>query len=113
MSFKIPARYELKKKHLMSKEMCSIKVQETIKQLPWNNFWYNADDKTDKESDEIKDYFDHKTHGTMMTFAERIRIYIGETEILVKSECLFPAQFLDFGKNKKNVNDFFEIFDKL
>ncbi len=101
MAFQIPARYELRKKHQMSKEACEAIVLKTLQQLEWIEIGY------------LKDAFDYRSRGTMLTFAERIKVYVGPTEILVKSECLFPGQFLDFGKNKKNIIDFFKIFDQL
>ena len=106
MAFNIPARYELKKKHLMTKEACAEKVVATLGTLPWLPIGFLKD---------TPEYivYDYKSKGSMLTFAERIIIYIGATEILVKSECLFPAQFIDFGKNKRNVNDFFKAFNSL
>lgn len=104
MILKIPARFEIKKKHLMTKATCAVKVQKIIEELEWLEIGFLKD---------TEDYivFDYKTRGSMLTFAERIKIYIGNTEILVKSECLFPSQFIDFGKNRRNVNNFFKLFD--
>jgi len=106
MKLNIPAKYELRKKHLMTKEECAEKVALALEKSPWLpiSFLKNTD---------AYHVYDYKSKGTMLTFAERIIIYIGETEILVKSECLFPAQFIDFGKNKKNVLLFLKIFDQL
>lgn len=100
MALGLPAYHSEKRKHLMDKASCEAKVQAVIDSLPWFKIGY------------LENAFDYRTQGTMLTFAERITIYVGETEILVKSECLFPAQFLDFGKNKKNVALFFEKFNE-
>jgi hypothetical protein len=60
-----------------------------------------------------KEALDFKTKGTAMTLSERILIYIGKIEILAHSECLFPTQFIDFGKNKKNVEAFWQEYERL
>lgn len=100
MALGLPAYHEVRKKHLLgSKAACEAKVEKVLLQLPWIKIGF------------MPDAFDYRTPGTMLTFAERVLIYVGETEILVKSKCLFPAQFLDFGKNKRNVEEFFDFFD--
>ncbi|MCB0509701.1 MAG: hypothetical protein H6579_05820 [Chitinophagales bacterium] len=96
----IPARYEQRELHALDQEKCKQLVEESLKKLPWKEIGY------------LKDAYDYKTFGSMLTYGERIRIYVGKTEILVISECLFPAQFIDFGKNKKNVKSFFDIFEQ-
>lgn len=102
MAIGLPAYHQEKRKHgLANKEACEAIVQAAIDELPWIKIGY------------IKEAFDYRTRGTILTFAERILVYVGETEIFVKSACLFPGQFIDFGKNKRNVNDFFETFDRL
>ena len=56
---------------------------------------------------------DFKTLGSSaLTLGERILVYVGETELYIKSACLNPAQFLDFGKNKRNIETFFELFNE-
>lgn len=84
----------------MDKISCEAKVQNVLDSLPWIKIGF------------LENAFDYRTQGSMLTFAERINIYVGATEILVKSECLFPAQFLDFGKNERNVALFFEKFNE-
>lgn len=101
MAIGLPAYHEVRKKHGLTKSICEEKVRQTIAQLPWIEIGY------------IKEAFDYRTKGTMMTFAERILVYVGETEILITSTCLFPAQFLDFGKNERNVKEFFDIYNNL
>jgi hypothetical protein len=99
MAIGLPAYHEERRKHLMSKAACEACVEKTLEQLPWLKIGF------------MPDAFDYRSQGTMLTFAERILIYVGETEILVKSTCLFPGQFLDFGKNRKNVEEFFQYFE--
>ncbi|MDC3209635.1 hypothetical protein OAT96_02710 [Chitinophagales bacterium] len=101
MAIGLPAFHEVRKKHGMLKTDCEAIVKDALASLPWIEIGY------------MKDAFDYRTQGTMLTFAERILIYVGETEILVKSTCLFPAQFLDFGKNKRNIDTFFTQFNDL
>jgi hypothetical protein len=60
-----------------------------------------------------KKALDFKTNGTAMTLSERVLVFVGNTEMKIHSECLFPTQFLDFGKNKKNVEAFWKEYEKL
>lgn len=101
MALGFPAYHQVRKKHQLDKAKCEAKVAAALEQLPWTEIGY------------IKNAFDYRTPGSMMTFAERVVIYVGETEILVKSSCLFPAQFLDFGKNENNISQFFEVYNKV
>lgn len=100
MALGFPAYHQVRKKHGINKGLCQAKVEKALKVLPWIEIGY------------IKEAYDYRTRGSMMTFAERVVIYVGETEILVKSSCLFPAQFLDFGKNERNVELFFTVYNK-
>lgn len=54
---------------------------------------------------------DYKTTGGVMTNGERFYINITETEIILRSECLFMSQFIDFGKNKANVEKFWTVYE--
>ncbi len=54
---------------------------------------------------------DFKTKGTLLTSGERIYVNITETEIIIRSECVFFSQIIDFGKNKTNVEAFWTAFD--
>lgn len=99
MALGLPAYHQVRKKHLLTKASCEARVEATLEKLPWIKIGY------------MPNAYDYRTQGTMLTFAERVLIYVGETEILVKSSCLFPGQFLDFGKNRKNVEEFFHYFN--
>ncbi|MFT4970014.1 MAG: hypothetical protein ACI9O4_001766 [Chitinophagales bacterium] len=101
MAIGLPAYHEERRKHGSTKERCEEQVRQTLSRLPWIEIAY------------LKEAFDYRTGGTILTHAERIIVYVGNTEILVKSACLNPAQFLDFGKNKKNVVEFFKKYDNL
>ena len=54
---------------------------------------------------------DYKTTGGILTSGERLYINITETEIILRSECIFMSQFLDFGKNKANIDRFWEAYE--
>ncbi len=56
---------------------------------------------------------DYKMLGTLLTSGERIYVNITDTEIIVRSECLFPTRIFDFGKNKSNIVEFWKAFDNL
>lgn len=56
---------------------------------------------------------DYKTIGTILTTGERIYVNITDTEIIIRSECLFPTRIVDFGKNKANIALFWEEYEKL
>lgn len=55
---------------------------------------------------------DYKTTGGVMTTGERFYVNVTDTEIILRSECLNRAQFLDFGKNKYNVEKFWLAYDE-
>lgn len=44
----------------------------------------------------------------LLSWGEKITIQVEEGAITVKSECVYPLQLIDWGKNKKNVKRFFE-----
>jgi len=54
---------------------------------------------------------DYKTVGSVLTTGERIYVNITETEIIIRSECLFPTRIFDFGKNKSNIAEFWKYFE--
>jgi hypothetical protein len=41
------------------------------------------------------------------SYGENISVQAGDGTVDVRSECLFPTQLVDWGKNKRNVNRFF------
>lgn len=104
MAIGFPAKYSIKKLHSCSMQQAYNLALGAVEQTGWKEVGFLKDTNTYK-------VLDYKTIGSLLTFAERIKIYIGKTEILVVSECLFPAQFLDFGKNKRNVDAFYHLFD--
>jgi hypothetical protein len=44
------------------------------------------------------------------SYGENVSIQVGDTAstVDVRSECLWPTQFIDWGKNKRNVTRFFQ-----
>lgn len=54
---------------------------------------------------------DYKTQGTYLTMGERIYVNITPTEIIIRSECLLITQFIDFGKNKRNIDNFWKEYE--
>lgn len=101
MAFGFPAYHTVRFMHKTSKADCERKVAAALKQLPWKEIGY------------IERGFDYRSVGTMLTFGERILIFVGENELYIKSFCFFPGQFLDFGKNKQNVSLFLEKYESI
>ena len=56
---------------------------------------------------------DYKTTGGMLMNGERIYVNITDSEIIIRSECLFPTRVIDFGKNKSNIELFWIEYDLL
>ena len=57
------------------------------------------------------EYIYAKVIGSALTLGERIIFQIRDSQLAIRSECHNPFQFLDFGKNKKNVLQFVEALD--
>jgi hypothetical protein len=50
------------------------------------------------------------TRLSLWSWTEKIDIKVGDMgSVMVKSECSLPSQFIDWGKNKRNVNKFFKM----
>lgn len=56
---------------------------------------------------------DYNSLGSILTSGERIYVNITESEIIIRSECIFITRIFDFGKNKANVNEFWEAYDSI
>lgn len=54
---------------------------------------------------------DYQTMGTILTSGERFYVNITDSEIIVRSECLFFTRIFDFGKNKANIEEFWLAFE--
>ncbi len=99
MTFSIPAKYETRISHGLTKTRCNKAIAATLKELPWVKIGF------------LKNAYDYKTlSSSLLVLGERIVIYVGDKELYIKSSCLNPAQFLDFGKNKKNITLFLKLF---
>jgi hypothetical protein len=49
---------------------------------------------------------------SLLSWGEKIGIYIYQDgTVQVRSECSFPVQWFDWGRNKKNVSQFFAWFE--
>ena len=48
-----------------------------------------------------------------MTLGELCKIQFDTTQYVIESRCILFTQFLDFGKNKKNVKSFLSIVNAL
>lgn len=101
MAFGFPAYHNEKIKHHLTKEQAEEIAKQAVENLGYTEL--GVHDKA----------LDYKSLGTPMTLAERILIFVGNTEIRFHSECLNPAQFLDFGKNKRNVEKILAEFLRL
>lgn len=100
MAFGLPPKYELKIKHGLTKKECEAKVQATFDTL---DFYKVAHEKN---------AFDYRTKNGIMTMGERFLVYVGETEMLIISKSINPGQFIDFGRNKQNVDFFMSTYHK-
>jgi len=98
MAFGIPPKYELRIKHGLTKKSCEKKVQKALDALAYLKVGHE------------KNAFDYRTRNGIMTMGERFLVYVGETEMLVISKSINPGQFIDFGRNKQNVERFMEVY---
>lgn len=99
MAFGFPAYYKDRKTLTLSPEATKAIALEILKEFEWTDIGIHPF------------AFDYKTTGGVMTNGERLYINVTETEIILRSECLFMSQFLDFGKNKANIDRFWEAYD--
>ena len=101
MAFGFPAYYKDRKNLKFSTDKTKNIVLKVLEILGWQEIGLHP-------------YaLDYKTIGTMLTTGERVYINITDTEIIIRSECLFPTRIIDFGKNKFNINKFWAEYDKL
>lgn len=67
--------------------------------------------------DIIDGIIDFKIGMSLLSFGEKFRITITEienkvTEVTVGSQAAVAIQIIDWGKNKGNINDFFELLSE-
>ena len=63
-----------------------------------------------KIRDEETVYF--KTKINFSSYGENVEIRLCDNLISINSKCSFPFQFVDWGKNKKNVIELVNLFEK-
>lgn len=56
---------------------------------------------------------DYVTPGAILATGERIYVNITDSEIIIRSECIFFTRIVDFGKNKANIDAFWKIYDRI
>lgn len=101
MAIGFPAYHIDKRKHLTTQDIARKVAEEVLIEMNCMHFGYH------------QEALDYKTIGSSaLSLGERILVFTGPTEILLKSECLNPAQFLDFGKNKRNSTTFYAMFEE-
>ena len=99
MAFGLPAFYKDRKTLKLSQEETKAIALEILKEFEWTEIGLHPF------------AFDYKTTGGLLTAGERLYINVTETEIILRSECIFMSQFLDFGKNKANIDRFWEAYE--
>ena len=99
MAFGLPAFFKDRKTLKKSPEETKILATEILKSFEWTEIGLHPF------------ALDYKTTGGVMTNGERFYINITEKEIILRSECLFMSQFVDFGKNKANINKFWVVYE--
>lgn len=101
MAFGFPAYYQ----QIVSTAQASAAVIEGIKKSLTALQW--------KLNDEDENYLSAKCGASEFTLGERIEFDVREDFFAIRSHCLNPLQFVDFGKNKKNVESFLATFHQL
>lgn len=101
MAFGFPAYHSETRNLVVSPDITWDLAEQALKNAGFKDLGYH--DKA----------LDYKTQGTAMTLSERVLVFIGFKEMKVNSECIFPGQFIDFGKNKRNVEVFWKEYDIL
>lgn len=101
MAIGLPAYYKDRKVLKFSKNITKEIALEVINNLGWQEIGLHP-------------YaLDYKTGGTMLTAGERVYINITDSEIIIRSECMFISQIIDFGKNKSNTQLFWNEYQKV
>jgi hypothetical protein len=103
MAFGFPAYHESTRKFDLKSAVLAAAVENALSDLGWQ-FKRGA----------YSTQFDARTGFSVWSYAgERITIQIGEGgDIWVRSECTSPIQCLDWGKNRKNVDRFFNVLSQ-
>lgn len=107
----LPAFHRIKLLHRSDPDTVRAAVQSISEAEGWKPLRRLMLISVEERDDDDPYTFDLKTiSSSPLTFGERIYIKIGETEVYVLSECLNPAQIIDFGRNRRIVE---HILDQL
>lgn len=100
MAINFPAFFKDRRNLVLGQEATKILVLEVLTELEWEEIGLHP-------------YaLDYRTKGTILTPGERIYVNITDSEIILRSECMNLTQFLDFGKNKANISEFWLKYEK-
>jgi hypothetical protein len=99
MAFGFPAKHQEVFSWDHDEEMLFDMVERSLERLQWN--------LTNQKGDMIY----AKTPTGSVTLGERIIIQVAQPRVAIRSECFIPTQILDFGKNKRNTEDFFDMME--
>ncbi|MGB1019338.1 MAG: hypothetical protein ACPGVH_09700 [Chitinophagales bacterium] len=100
MAFGFPAYVKDRRNLVLNTEDTKALALEIVKELKWQAI------------DEHPFAIDYKTPNSIMTMGERVYINVTDKEIIIRSECLFPTRFFDFGKNKAVIKSFWDAYDE-
>ena len=50
---------------------------------------------------------------SLLSWGEEVMVCFYQMGFSIESRCVFPLQFIDWGKNKNNVNKFMNIFQQI
>ena len=109
MSFGFPAYHESTRKFNLRSAVVAAAVENTLRDLEWEF-------KRDAPGTE----FDARTGWSVWSYlGERIKIQISRGgNVWIRSECISPIQCYDgmpfpwYGKNRKNVEKFFDVLSQ-
>jgi len=103
MTFGFPAFHESTRKFGLRSSVLAAAVENTLSGLGWQFKRGTAGTQ-----------FDARSGWSIWSYAgERISIDIGrDGSILVRSECTSPIQCFDYGKNRRNVEKFFDALSQ-
>jgi len=105
MAVGFPAKYSTRRNHSFSAyEAFSEMIKKALEAKGW---------KLLKEDVERHQLIAQIPASGSMTLGELCKIQFDTTQYVIESRCILFTQFLDFGKNKKNVKSFLSIVNSL
>lgn len=104
MAIGFPAYHEVDLSHSFDdKEIALCLTRDTFLEMNWREW-------VEYKNNYILDY---KGLHMPMTLGERMIVKIKDKHLSIRSESVLVTQFLDFGKNKRNVEEFVTKFNNL